>query len=77
MEITNNVAKLLVELSQSQDPGERVSGSNLSENSCAIIGDSDIAVGGDQNLIKTTGTLKNGDYKQRRKASCRTLSVSG
>jgi hypothetical protein len=33
-------------------------GSNLSENSCAIIGDSNIAVGGNQNLIKTTGTLK-------------------
>lgn len=32
-------------------------GSNLGENSCAIVGDGDIAVGGDQNLVQATRTL--------------------
>lgn len=32
--------------------------SNLGEDGCAVVGDSDIAVGGDQNLVQATGTLR-------------------
>lgn len=31
--------------------------SNLAENGCTIVGDRDIAVGGNENLVQAAGTL--------------------